>query len=218
VFLARRRVLTRPRGAAIVSEFCHHGSMQDLYRKRPHELTPERLSRWVREMICGMAYLHSREPPIIHRDLKCGNLLLDAHWTLKGAAAVVAMAAVVAVAVVAVAVAVMTARLLVLTPRSGRLWHQPQRHRRDGACRGRAGRRAGRSGVSTHAAPLPPGAVRAAAADGASAWVSAWAWRRGGGRGGASACRAHLLVRAPDESGRNVRASGVCAASCVMRA
>jgi len=68
---------------SIVSEFCHHGSIQDLYRKRPHELTPERQTRWVREMVCSIAYVHSREPPIIHRDLKCGNLLLDAHWTLK---------------------------------------------------------------------------------------------------------------------------------------
>ena len=31
----------------------------------------------------GMQYLHSRQPPIIHRDLKSPNLLVDAHWHVK---------------------------------------------------------------------------------------------------------------------------------------
>lgn len=31
----------------------------------------------------GMNYLHSMEPPIIHRDLKSANLLCDDHFTVK---------------------------------------------------------------------------------------------------------------------------------------
>lgn len=31
----------------------------------------------------GMNYLHRRNPPIIHRDLKSSNLLVDRNWTVK---------------------------------------------------------------------------------------------------------------------------------------
>lgn len=31
----------------------------------------------------GMMYLHSSEPPVIHRDLKSPNLLVDKHWRIK---------------------------------------------------------------------------------------------------------------------------------------
>lgn len=31
----------------------------------------------------GMAYLHEKEPPILHRDLKSDNLLVTGEWVCK---------------------------------------------------------------------------------------------------------------------------------------
>ncbi|BAH95443.1 Os11g0678000, partial [Oryza sativa Japonica Group] len=31
----------------------------------------------------GMNYLHNSSPPIVHRDLKSSNLLVDKNWTVK---------------------------------------------------------------------------------------------------------------------------------------
>ena len=31
----------------------------------------------------GMNYLHRSDPPVIHRDLKSPNLLVDKHWRVK---------------------------------------------------------------------------------------------------------------------------------------
>lgn len=39
--------------------------------------------RWATELCRGMAYLHSRRPPVLHRDLKPGNLLLDSNDSIK---------------------------------------------------------------------------------------------------------------------------------------
>lgn len=31
----------------------------------------------------GMLYLHSQSPPVLHRDLKSANLMVDKHWNVK---------------------------------------------------------------------------------------------------------------------------------------
>jgi len=36
-----------------------------------------------RSVIQGMLQLHSHKPPILHRDLKSPNLLVDKHWRVK---------------------------------------------------------------------------------------------------------------------------------------
>lgn len=34
------------------------------------------LQRWSRQILKGLHFLHTRSPPIIHRDLKCDNIFI----------------------------------------------------------------------------------------------------------------------------------------------
>lgn len=74
---------------AIITEYCTRGSLMGVLhaaRRNPaaaRELTwPRRLSMALNAAL-GMLYLHTRSPPIIHRDLKSPNLLLDDSWHVK---------------------------------------------------------------------------------------------------------------------------------------
>ena len=35
------------------------------------------MKKWCRQILKGLAYLHSRKPPVIHRDLKCDNVFIS---------------------------------------------------------------------------------------------------------------------------------------------
>ncbi|KAJ3062867.1 hypothetical protein HDU98_001300 [Podochytrium sp. JEL0797] len=37
------------------------------------------LKKWCRQILSGLAYLHTRDPPIIHRDLKCENIFMNGY-------------------------------------------------------------------------------------------------------------------------------------------
>ena len=71
---------------AIVTEYCAKGSLTDVLRaarRDPASLPwPLRL-RMAVEAAQGLHHLHCQSPPIIHRDLKSPNLLVDQHWGVK---------------------------------------------------------------------------------------------------------------------------------------
>jgi serine/threonine protein kinase len=71
----------------LITEFCERGSLRDVLagalRGGAASLSWERRLRMARGAALGMAYLHSRSPPIIHRDLKSPNLLVDDSWRVK---------------------------------------------------------------------------------------------------------------------------------------
>lgn len=72
----------RPDNLFIVLEFMPNGSLQDYLhkvRKPPSWVPLSRLQklRIVSDVALGLAYLHKCSPPIIHRDLTSGNVLLD---------------------------------------------------------------------------------------------------------------------------------------------
>lgn len=42
------------------------------------------VKRWSRQILKGLVYLHSHQPPIIHRDIKCDNIFINgAHGEVK---------------------------------------------------------------------------------------------------------------------------------------
>ncbi len=67
----------------VVMEFCHNGTLRDIYMEHPHLITSVRLQRWLAQCVRGMTYLHERTPPLVHRDLKCINLLVTYRMVLK---------------------------------------------------------------------------------------------------------------------------------------
>ncbi|DBA75584.1 TPA: hypothetical protein ACH3X2_009138 [Trebouxia sp. C0005] len=73
----------------VVTEFCVRGSLSDVLEKAASDAAfaqqlpwPKRLSMSL-DAAKGMLQLHSHKPPILHRDLKSPNLLVDKHWRVK---------------------------------------------------------------------------------------------------------------------------------------
>lgn len=46
------------------------------YLRRFKKINPKVLKSWCRQILKGLQFLHSRSPPIIHRDLKCDNIFI----------------------------------------------------------------------------------------------------------------------------------------------
>lgn len=42
-------------------------------------ISDECIRKWCIQILQGLDYLHSRNPPIIHKDLKCSNLFIDGN-------------------------------------------------------------------------------------------------------------------------------------------
>ncbi|XP_073111935.1 uncharacterized protein [Elaeis guineensis] len=72
-----------PERLAIVTEFLPRGSLFRILHKNNQALDPKRRLKMAFDVARGMNYLHRRNPPIIHRDLKSSNLLVDKNWTVK---------------------------------------------------------------------------------------------------------------------------------------
>lgn len=47
------------------------------YLRRFKDVRPKIIRSWGRQILKGLNYLHTRTPPIIHRDLKCDNIFIN---------------------------------------------------------------------------------------------------------------------------------------------
>jgi len=66
----------------IVMELCENGSLYHYLKIKP-DITWDKVLKWVNEATRGINTLHLWKPPIVHRDLKSLNLLIDNDLNVK---------------------------------------------------------------------------------------------------------------------------------------
>ncbi|KNA11652.1 hypothetical protein SOVF_132860 [Spinacia oleracea] len=62
----------------MITELFTSGNLRE-YRKKHKNVDMKAVKNWARQILRGLAYLHSQEPPIIHRDLKCDNIFINGN-------------------------------------------------------------------------------------------------------------------------------------------
>uniref|UniRef100_J3LDE4 non-specific serine/threonine protein kinase n=1 Tax=Oryza brachyantha TaxID=4533 RepID=J3LDE4_ORYBR len=77
--------VTQPPNLSIVTEYLSRGSLYRILHKHGarENLDEKRRLSMAFDVARGMNYLHKRNPPIVHRDLKSPNLLVDKKYTVK---------------------------------------------------------------------------------------------------------------------------------------
>ncbi|KAK9734242.1 hypothetical protein RND81_04G125700 [Saponaria officinalis] len=61
-----------------ITEMLTSGTLRE-YRQKFKEVNIGAIKNWARQILRGLAHLHSLDPPVIHRDLKCDNIFVNGH-------------------------------------------------------------------------------------------------------------------------------------------
>uniref|UniRef100_A0ACD5ZK88 Uncharacterized protein n=1 Tax=Avena sativa TaxID=4498 RepID=A0ACD5ZK88_AVESA len=62
----------------VITELFTSGSLRHYRRKHPR-VDLKAIKNWARQILHGLDYLHSHQPPVIHRDLKCDNIFVNGN-------------------------------------------------------------------------------------------------------------------------------------------
>ncbi|XP_047314444.1 probable serine/threonine-protein kinase WNK3 [Impatiens glandulifera] len=61
-----------------ITEIFTSGTLRQ-YRNKHKQVDLRALKKWSHQILDGLTYLHSHDPPIIHRDLKCDNIFVNGN-------------------------------------------------------------------------------------------------------------------------------------------
>lgn len=76
-------VCTEEPNLCLITEYMHKGSVREILDDHSVELDWKTTIVMALDAAKGMSYLHGVAPPVIHRDLKTANLLVDHNWKVK---------------------------------------------------------------------------------------------------------------------------------------
>ncbi|KAG0211510.1 hypothetical protein BGX33_004289 [Mortierella sp. NVP41] len=63
-----------------ITELMSSGTLKQYLKKTlKGALKPKVVKSWCRQILLGLTYLHTHNPPIIHRDLKCDNIFINGN-------------------------------------------------------------------------------------------------------------------------------------------
>ncbi|XP_073129962.1 probable serine/threonine-protein kinase WNK10 isoform X2 [Henckelia pumila] len=62
----------------LITELFTSGSLRQ-YRKKHKSVNIKAIKNWARQILRGLNYLHTHNPPVIHRDLKCDNIFVNGN-------------------------------------------------------------------------------------------------------------------------------------------
>ncbi|EES09315.1 hypothetical protein BDA96_05G048300 [Sorghum bicolor] len=68
----------KKRTVNLITELFTSGNLRE-YRTKHKKVDMKAMRRWAKQILIGLAYLHSQKPPIIHRDLKCDNIFINGN-------------------------------------------------------------------------------------------------------------------------------------------
>ncbi|XAR50246.1 Non-specific serine/threonine protein kinase [Bertholletia excelsa] len=69
---------TKNENINFITEIFTSGTLRQ-YRKKHKHVDLRALKKWSRQILEGLFYLHSHDPPVIHRDLKCDNIFVNGN-------------------------------------------------------------------------------------------------------------------------------------------
>ncbi|OIW00217.1 hypothetical protein TanjilG_27468 [Lupinus angustifolius] len=69
---------TKNENINFITEIFTSGTLRQ-YRQKHKHVDLRALKKWSRQILEGLFYLHSHNPPVIHRDLKCDNIFVNGN-------------------------------------------------------------------------------------------------------------------------------------------